>query len=78
MFGLEQKKAGPAFDLESKLKGPNAAVELAELKKVISSRIEELKSLLRKGEDKKVFDETEALLLGYTAVEQVIAKISKK
>lgn len=77
MFGLDKgKDTGLSFDLEKELK--SGGDKASEMKHLLSSRIEELKNLLRKGEDKRLFQETEILLHGYMALQKVTDKMSKK
>lgn len=79
MFGLEgqkKKKAQPfVFDLEKELKDPK---KYQEVKSHIEERIQQLKSFLRAGENQENFDELGALLLGYTSLLKVIARVVAK
>lgn len=78
MFGLEKQGKEFKYELETDLQGPNGAAKLSEIKKLISSRIEDLKGLLRKIEDKEEFSKTETLLHGYMSFQKVVDKIVKK
>lgn len=78
MFGLDNKGIDLSFELERDLKGANRAEKATELKVLLNSRIEELKSLLRKGESKEDFEKTEILLHGYMAMQKVVEKAAKK
>lgn len=80
MFGMEstkkKKKATDySFDLENELKDPG---KLRALKEKVEARIQQLKALLRTGEDKKTFDQAQTLLHGYLAVQKVIQRINRK
>jgi hypothetical protein len=78
MFGLDNKNADLSFEIEKELKGPNHVEKRMELKQLLNKRVEELKSLLREGEDKEEFEKTEILLHGYMSLLKVIEKIVKK
>lgn len=78
MFGLEnQKKKKVAdefvFDLEKELK---IAKKQKELKDKIENRIQEIKEVLRSGENKDEFDKFGVLLHGYTSLLKVIARFN--
>ena len=80
MFGMgsdKKKKPGAdySFDLEEDLKDPG---KLRAMKERVEERITQLKTMLRQGEDKKVFDETQTLLHGYLAVQKVIQRVNRK
>ena len=80
MFGMgSDKKKKPdadySFDLEEDLKDPG---KLRAMKERVEERITQLKTLLRQGEDKKVFDEAQTLLHGYLAVQKVIQRVNRK
>ncbi len=80
MFGLGKEKKGPAFgewefDLEKELKDAGA---MRKQKEEINQRTQELKTMLRQGEDQKSFDETQTLLHGYLAAQKVIGRIGRK
>lgn len=80
MFGMEstkKKKKGAefSFDLENDLKDPG---KLRAFKEKVEARIQQLKILLRQGEDKKTFDQVQTLLHGYLAVQKVIQRINRK
>lgn len=77
MFGLgEEKKKGDSweFDLEKDMKNPQTA---RQWKETMNDRIQNLKTLMRKGEDKATFDEAQNLLHGYLAAQKVIQRIGK-
>lgn len=78
MFGLDNKNVDLSFEIEKELKGPNHVEKRTELKQLLNKRVEELKSLLREGEDKEEFEKTEILLHGYMSLLKVIEKIVKK
>lgn len=78
MFGLEnQKKKKQAedfvFDLEKDFKNSK---KHNELKKKVEDRIQEIKEILRSGENKEEFDKFGALLHGYTSLLKVMARFS--
>lgn len=78
MFGMDKQKkkvTDYSFDLENDLKD---AGKLRALKEKIEERIQQLKTMLRQGEDKKSFDQTQTLLHGYLAVQKVIQRINRK
>jgi molecular chaperone DnaK (HSP70) len=80
MFGLEnQKKKKKAeefvFELEKDLK---ISKKNAELKKKIEDRIQEIKEVLRSGENKEEFDKFGTLLHGYTSLLKVMARFNAK
>lgn len=77
MFGLEKKsKALFEFDLEVELKkDPSKAHKML---KDIESKIAELKNLLRQGASSADYDKYGALLHGYSALQRVLTRLSKK
>lgn len=80
MFGLEgQKKKGSSeefvFDLEEELKDPQRD---RQLKEEIEKRINQLKTILRSGEEKEDYDRFGLLLLGYTALLTVVTRVNFK
>lgn len=82
MFGMkggkekDQNKVGDyQFELEKDLKDPG---KLKAMKEQIEERVNQLKGILRQGEDKKVFDQTQTLLHGYLAVQKVIQRVNRK
>lgn len=80
MFGLEkQKKQKKAeefiFDLEKDLK---VSKKHKELKKLAEDRIQEIKQVLRGGDNKEDFDRFGVLLHGYTSLLKVMARFGAK
>lgn len=78
MFGLEnQKKKKQAeefvFDLEKDFKNSK---KHKEIKKKVEDRIQQIKEVLRGGENKDEFDKFGALLHGYTSLLKVMARFS--
>ncbi len=76
MFGLEdQKKKKPreefVFDLEKELKDPDRQKEL---KAKLEARVQQVKELLRAGEDKPDFHRLSLLLNGYLAALKVVGR----
>ena len=75
MFGLEDQKKKKQqdflFDLEQDVKNPK---RYREIKDLVESRIQKVKSSLKSGEQKQEFDEMGTLLHGYTALLKVMAR----
>ena len=75
MFGLEdqkKKKVEPfVFDLEKTLKDPK---NFRQMKQKIEDRIQEIKNVLKSGENKEDFDRYGLLLHGYISLQKVIAR----
>lgn len=77
MYGLEKKqKALFEFDLERELKEDSSKKK--ELISAVESNIQEIKDHLRKGASSADFEDYGVLLHGYTALQKVVNKISKK
>ena len=79
MFGLEDQKKKKAddfiFELEKELKNSK---KHQELKKRVESRIQQVKEILRSGENKEEFDQFGQLLHGYTSLLKVMARYGAK
>lgn len=80
MFGLEghqKKKKMPEFEfeLEKELK---SAKKHKELKVHVENRIQEIKNLLRDGENKKEFERFGLILQGYTSLLKVFSRFNPK
>jgi hypothetical protein len=79
MFGLEKQKKKKTeefiFELEKDLK---AFKTHQEFKKRIEERIQNVREVLRKGENKEEFDKFGVLLLGYTSLLKVMSRLSPK
>lgn len=82
MFNLKgnsnNKKKKPTdytFDLENDLKDPGKS---RAIKEQVSERVQQLKGMLRQGEDKKAFDQTQTLLHGYLAIQKVLQRANRK
>lgn len=76
-LGKEKKKTKTddwVFDLENDAKHPTKS---REIKDKINSCILELKNILRQGEDKQLFNDTNVLLNGYLAAQKVVQRIQK-
>lgn len=75
MFGLENKPKKPNqefhFELEKELKDPK---KHKELKAKVEARIQEVKALLREGENKKDFERLALVLHGYSAMLKVFSR----
>lgn len=78
MYGLEdnKKKKGFVFDLENDLKkNPKNAKEVFDK---IDGSINEIKTSLRKGEKSADFENLGTILHGYTALQKVLKRATKK
>jgi hypothetical protein len=79
MFGLEKQKKKKndefVFELEQELK---AFKTHQEYKKRIEERIQNIREVLRKGENKEEFDKFGILLLGFTSVLKIMSRLSPK
>lgn len=80
MFGLEKQKKNKkdeefVFDLEKELKTFKAHQDY---KKRIEERIQNIREVLRKGENKEEFDKFGVLLHGYTSLLKVMSRLSPK
>lgn len=79
MFGLEDQKKKKAadfvFDLETDLKNTK---KRADIKKHVDDRIQEIKEVLRGGENKEEFDKFGLLLHGYTSLLKIMARCGPK
>lgn len=78
MFGLEgEKKKGEefVFELEKELKDPK---KHKELKEKVEKRIQDIKKILRDGENKKEFERFGLILHGYTSLLKVMSRVSPK
>lgn len=77
MFGLENQKKNKkateefVYDLEKELK---VGSKHKELKKKVENRIQEIKEILRSGENKEEFDKFGTILHGYTSLLKVMAR----
>lgn len=79
MFGLEKEKKKKVddfiFDLEKELK---TFKTYQEYKKKIEERIQNIRDVLRKGENKDEFDKFGVLLHGYTSLLKVLSRLTTK
>jgi hypothetical protein len=80
MFGLEsdkgKKKAeGFVFDLEKELADKKKQKEILDK---ITGRVQQIRGLLRAGEDQALFQKLGALLYGYGALIKVMSRIKVK
>lgn len=79
MFGLEKQKKKITedfvFDLELELKSYQAHQDL---KKKIEERIQSVREVLRKGDNKEEFDRFGVLLHGYTSFLKIMSRLSSK
>ncbi|MFN0065321.1 MAG: DUF5398 family protein [Chlamydiales bacterium] len=73
--GKKKKVEEMSFDLEKDMKDPG---KLRAMKEQVEERIQQLKTLLREGKDKKMFDQAQTLLHGYLAVQKVMQRVNKK
>ncbi len=80
MFGLEkQKKKKPTgefvFELENELKDSK---KHKELRQRVEARIQQIKEVLRSGDDQEEFDRFGLLLHGYNSLLKVMARFTAK
>jgi hypothetical protein len=79
MFGLEnQRKKKPeefVFELEKELLDPK---KHKAIKEKIEDRIQEIKKILRDGENKKEFERFGLILHGYTSLLKVMSRFNPK
>ena len=80
MFGLEdQKKKKPAeefiFELEKELKDPK---KHKEIKEKTEKRIQDIKTMLRQGENKEEFETLGLILHGYISLLKVMSRFTAK
>jgi hypothetical protein len=80
MFGMESGKkkkkiAEYSFDLEEDLKDPG---KLRAMKEQVEERVNQLKAMLRQGDDKNKFDQIQTLLHGYLAIQKIIQRANRK
>ena len=75
MFGLKDNSKKPGdefhFELEQELNDPKKHKALV---KKVESKIQDLKKVLRDGEDKKDFERLALVLHGYTALLKVFSR----
>ncbi|MFQ5728819.1 MAG: DUF5398 domain-containing protein [Waddliaceae bacterium] len=80
MFGLGDKKPKKkenefVFELETELMDPG---KHKEMKNKIEGRIQEVKKILREGENKKEFEQFGLILHGYTSLLKVMSRFTPK
>lgn len=80
MFGLEghKKKKNTeefVFDLEYDLKIPEKRLAI---KKKVEERLQEVKDILRRGENKEEFDQCGVMLHGYASLLKIISRFALK
>ena len=80
MFGIKKESSGDStndykFDFEVDLENP---ATLRAKNEEVEARILQLKKLLREGGDKKSFEDAQALLHAYLAVQKVMGRINQK
>jgi helix-turn-helix protein len=80
MFGLESQKKKKkveefVFDLEKDLK---VARKQKQLKKQVEAKIQQVKEILRSGENKEEFDQFGVILHGYTSLLKVMSRFGAK
>lgn len=78
MFGLEddskEKDKNFRFDLENELK---EAKKTQEIKATVRERMQQIKGVLREGENQEAFDQLGTLLHGYVSLLKVISRIEQ-
>lgn len=73
MFSFEKKKTPDVpYDLEKEWKNPSKA---SAWRKKIDERVEELKSMIRKGNSPEEFRELEVLLQGFLALKKIMNRV---
>ncbi len=79
MFGLEKQKKKKTdefiFELEKEFKAYKTSQEY---KKKFEERIQNIRDVLRKGENKEEFDRFGVLLHGYTSLLKVMSRLTPK
>jgi len=80
MFGLEDQKKKKkvdefVFELEEELKD---VTKHRQIKKKVEERIQAIKNILRKGDNKEEFDQFGVLLHGYTSLIKVMSRFTPK
>ena len=80
MFGLENQKKKKkieefVFELEKELKNPKLHQEI---KQKVERRVQEIKEILRSGENKEDYDQLGVVLHGYTSLLKVISRFAPK
>lgn len=77
MYGLEKEKKAPfEFDLEQEIrKNPEKAREQL---KMVETKMQEIKQLLRSGSSSEDFDQLGVLLHGYAAFQKTVNRILTK
>lgn len=79
MFGLENQKKKKNEDFEFELEMELKAFKIhQEYKKKIEERIQNIREVLRKGDNKEEFDKFGVLLHGYTSLLKVMARLTPK
>jgi len=79
MFGLEGGKKGKKdekfiFELERELSDPK---KRADIKKRVEKRLQEIKDILREGENKVDFERFSLIMGGYSSILKVISRFEK-
>lgn len=79
MFGLEKQKKKKTeefvFELEKELKNHKLHEDY---RKKVEERIQDIRNVLRNGENKDEFDKFGVLLHGYTSLLKVMSRLSAK
>jgi len=79
MFDLGKQKKGIIpeyqFDVENDFKDPT---KRKARKEQIATRVQQLKGMLRQGDDKELFDKTQTLLHGNLALKKVLERSQAK
>jgi hypothetical protein len=80
MFGLEGHKKKKnneefVFDLEHDLKIPEKRLAI---KKKVEERLQQVKDILRSGENKEEFDQCGVMLHGYASLLKIISRFALK
>jgi hypothetical protein len=80
MFGMKKESSQDSkdnylFDLEVQLKEPG---QMRAMKEQVETRVNQLKTLLRAGGEKQVFDQAQTLLHAYLAMQKVFDRVNRK
>jgi len=77
MFGLKDNEKNEKFIFELERELANSE-KRQEIKKHVEKRVQEIKAILREGEDKIDFERFALILNGYTSILKVISRFEKK
>ncbi|ANH78516.1 DUF5398 family protein [Candidatus Chlamydia sanziniae] len=81
MFNMENTTAKEEKDSQSLLdleKNMHDLSKAQEIKMNVQEKVQKLNSALREGSDKDAFEQQQALLAGYLALQKVLGRINRK